>query len=324
VQETILHLSHSGEVEARSDEGEGCATRTGHRVGPRGRLHLGICRTRDRGQTAHEPASRAKAAARRRSGSTVCTILTVHRVESGCSRPPPTRWPVAWCGQVAARQPAVGAAAARLARSSRFIGWSPSARIRHRHAGRWHGADKSRRGSRPSARQARFAQSSRFIGWSPSARIRHRHAGHWHDADKSGRGSPPILILADPGNLSRSWPGPCPRALDPGMTRPSAPRRWFVDGRFKPGHDGKATSPRQNENCWRQPSVGAAAARFARSSRFIGLVSGCSHLPRTSRPATSKTHCGPSSRFIGSTPAWSHPPPRPSQPHAEHGPRRHA
>ena len=282
MQETILHLSHSGEVEARSDEGEGCATRTGHRVGPRGRLHLGICRTRDRGQTAHEPASRAKAAARRRSGSTVCTILTVHRVESGCSRPPPTRWPVAWCGQVAARQPAVGAAAARLARSSRFIGWSPSARIRH------------------------------------------RHAGHWHDADKSGRGSPPILILADPGNLSRSWPGPCPRALDPGMTRPSAPRRWFVDGRFKPGHDGKATSPRQNENCWRQPSVGAAAARFARSSRFIGLVSGCSHLPRTSRPATSKTHCGPSSRFIGSTPAWSHPPPRPSQPHAEHGPRRHA
>jgi len=225
--------------------------------------------------------SRGAAAGRRRRGRAACPILTVHRVESECSHPPPTRWPMAWRGQVAPRQPAVGAASAVC----------PILTV-HR------------------------VESE--------CRIRHRHAGHWHDADKSGRGSPPILILADPGNLSPSWPGPCPRALDPGMTRPSAPRRWFVDGRFKPGHDGKATSPRQNENCWRQPSVGAAAARFARSSRFIGLVSGCSHLPRTSRPATSKTHCGPSSRFIGSTPAWSHPPPRPSQPHAEHGPRRHA
>ena len=82
--------------------------------------------------------SRIAAPGGRHCGSPICTILTVHRVESACSHPPPTHWPMAWCGQAPTRQPAVGAAAARFARSSRFTGWSPGARIRPAHPDRPH------------------------------------------------------------------------------------------------------------------------------------------------------------------------------------------
>ena len=37
---------------------------------------------------------------------------------------------------------------------------------------------------------------------------------------------------------SPPWPGQSPRALDPGITRPSALHRRCVDDRVKPGHDG--------------------------------------------------------------------------------------
>jgi len=99
--------------------------------------------------------SRIAAPGGRHCGSPICTILTVHRVESAWSHPPPRHRRVTWCGQVPARQPAVGTAEAQFARSSRFTGWSPYARIRHRPTGQWHGADKPRRGSRPLAPRQR-------------------------------------------------------------------------------------------------------------------------------------------------------------------------